>query len=352
MLRMAVIGAGWAGNRHLEAVRELGRKVEVVCLVDSDAAHLAAVAQSSGVGRTTVDYAEALADADIDAVSLCTPHALHAPMAVAAAEAGKHILCEKPMAMTVEQATRMVAAAQMNSVTLYVAENASYSPRAHFLRRVLAGDERDAVIGEPTSVSVVTGFAAQNFGYAGRRAWLAEPEQGGSGAWLLQGIHTVAEMRSILVPTCGEVETVYAREHKARSFVRRDLEGTVSTLITFATGLNVSLLQTAESRLPGNLKAITLRGDEGSVRATAHAYEYVSAEMDDVAAPQRYAAASLSPYAQEMEAFADAVAGDGTGLTDGRSERLSLAVVQAGYESMQSGRPVHISARFGDLDSA
>ena len=352
MLRTAIIGAGWAGRRHVEAIRELGRRLDAACLVDNDAAHLAAVAQELGVAKTYTDFTAALADPDIDAVSICTPHALHGPMAVAAAEAGKHVLVEKPMAVSVDEATRMLAAARAHGVTLFVAENASYSRRAHFLRRVLAAQEPGVAVGEPTHVFVTTGFAAQDYGYPGRRAWLAEPEQGGSGVWLLQGIHTVAEMRSVFTPTCGEVETVYARERKAASFLRRDLEGTVSALLTFENGLAVSLLQTAETRLPGHLKAITVHGDAGSVVAAADAYAYVPPGADRVPASVAYAPETLSSYAQEMEAFAGAVDGHGPGLTGGRSERFSLAVVQAGYESMRSGRPVHLSARFGDLLAA
>ncbi len=127
MLRTAIIGVGWAGRRHIQAIRELNRKIDVACLVDSDAAHLSAAVDETGVGKTYAGIREALADPDIDAVSICTPHALHCPMAVAAAEAGKHVLCEKPMAVTVDEATQMIEAADRNGVTLFVAENAAYS---------------------------------------------------------------------------------------------------------------------------------------------------------------------------------------------------------------------------------
>lgn len=352
VLRTAIVGVGWAGRRHIEAIRELNRKITVSCLVDNDAEHLSKVAAEAGVERTYTEYADALSDPQIDAVSICTPHALHCPMAIAAAEAGKHVLCEKPMAVSVGQATCMIEAAEAGGVTLFVAENVAYGARAKFLRNVLdVGRHSDYDIGEPTHALVTRGFAAQRFGYPGRRAWLAEPEQGGSGAWLLQGIHTVAEVRAIFVPICGEVETVYAREHKAASFVRRGLEGTVSALLTFENGLCVSLLQTSETRLPGNLKAVTVHGDRGSLRATTDVAEYFAAGADE---PERieYPVEPLSTYAQEMEAFADAVAGESEGITSGRSERHSLAIVEAGYESMRSGRPVHLPSHFGDLGSA
>lgn len=64
---------------------------------------------------------------------------------------------------------------------------------------------------------------------------------------------------------------------------------------------------------------------------------------------QAYPEQALSDYAQEMEAFADAVAGESSGLTDASSERRTLAVVQAGYESARSGKPVNLAERFGFL---
>ncbi|MFH1084501.1 MAG: Gfo/Idh/MocA family oxidoreductase, partial [Chloroflexota bacterium] len=104
MLRLAIVGVGWAGHRQALAVGELGRKVSLAALMDSDPAHLAVMARELGVARTFSDYRAALADPDIDAVSICTPHPLHAPMAIAAAQAGKHVLVEKPMATTVDEA--------------------------------------------------------------------------------------------------------------------------------------------------------------------------------------------------------------------------------------------------------
>ena len=72
-----------------------------------------------------------------------------------------------------------------------------------------------------TSASVSGGFRARGeYGYPGRRAWLAEPDQGGTGIWMLNGIHTVAGLRRVF----GDVGTIYMQEHKNLSFPRNDLE--------------------------------------------------------------------------------------------------------------------------------
>lgn len=340
MLRLAIVGIGWAGERQVQAVRELGRKVTVTTVMDNDTDFLQARASELNIPLAYSHYQDVLNDPDIDAVSICTPHTLHCPMTLEAAAAGKHILVEKPIALTVEDATRMIDAADANGVKLYVAENLCYKPIAAFLHQVVETGEH---IGELTAASLVAGFRAANFGYAGRRDWLTQPKKGGTGTWMLHGIHTMAQLRYIF----GEVETVYLREHHTSSFERPDIEGTMSGLLTLARGINMPIVQTCETRLPHNLAAYTLYGDQGSLRAAPDFYEVFSEDVE----PQRmpYPPARLSEYALEIEAFADYVAGDENAPTHGRSERRSLAIVQAGYESAVCGLPIILNDRFGSL---
>jgi UDP-N-acetyl-2-amino-2-deoxyglucuronate dehydrogenase len=346
MLKIAIVGIGWAGTRHVEAIRELNRKVEVACLVDTDPNHLRQKSTELGIETAYLNYANALADRNVDAVSLCTPHGVHAEQAIAAAEAGKHILVEKPMALTVDDATRMMAAAQANGVTLFVAENLPYEPQSQFLRQAVASSD---LIGELTSASVTAGFRAQNYSYPGRRSWLASPEAGGT--WTLHGIHTVAQLRYIFCGRYGEVETVWMREHKASSFQRTELEGTMTGLLTLSSGLNIHITQTAESKMPGTLGGYVLYGDKGSLRASKAGYQIFQEETGHQEPPiQPYPKAPLSSYAQEIEAFADLINGAASGPTTAESERLSLAVVQVGYESAQSGQPIRVFQRFRTLN--
>ena len=110
-MRVAIVGVGWAGTRHVEAIRELGRKLTVDCLVDSDAAFLAEKSTELAVEKTYGSIESALWDPEVDAISICLPHRYHCDVAIAAGEAGKHVLVEKPMAMNVDEATRMIDAA-------------------------------------------------------------------------------------------------------------------------------------------------------------------------------------------------------------------------------------------------
>lgn len=338
-LRMGIIGIGWAGERQFQAVRELNGRITMTAVADSDEAFLRAKAAELGVEAVYTDYRDLLRDPAVDAVSICTPHHLHCEMAVTAAQAGKHILVEKPIAMTISDATRMIDAAQSNGVRLYVAENLVYTPQSRFLRGVVQSGEW---VGALTAVSLAWGFRAANFAYPGRRAWLTRPELGGTGTWMLHGIHMMAQLRYIF----GEVVTVYLREHHAASFERPDLEGTVSGVLTLENGLHITLIQSCETQIPDNSRGYTIYGDGGCLRGFEDGYEVFNG---DVFERHSYPVSALSDYALEIQVFAAHVLAGEVGPTDGLSERRSLAVVLAGYESIRTRRPVDLRAYFGEL---
>ena len=342
MLRLGVIGVGWAGQRQIRAAAELAGRIEITAIADDDSEHLRATASALGIETLYSRLEDMLADSQIDAVSICTPHALHRPMAVAAAKAGKHILVEKPMALTVADATHMINVAQQNSVKLYVAENWVYSPMTAHLRGIVA---RGLHIGELIAAAYAWGFRAERYAYPGRRAWLGQPERGGAGTWMLHGIHSIARLRHIL----GEMSVVYLREHHASQFATPDVEGTVSGLLTLESGVHLSILHSCELELKGPLAGLWLHGSEGSIHADEDGYTVFGNASNELPARQAYPAPSLSDYALELAAFADYVEDEKLGPTTGASERRTLSIVQAGYESIESGKPIDLEQRFGAL---
>ncbi len=138
-------------------------------------------------------------------------------------------------------------------------------------------------------------------------------------------------------------------EHHARSFIPTGLEGTMSGLLSMKSGFQVALLQTCEVRLRGKLGGYVVYGDRGSIWASGEGCDVFSEELGEEPVHFNYSEAALSPYALEVNAFADYITCGVEGPTTGRSERKSIAVVQAGYESVRSGQPVDLKVRFGDL---
>ena len=335
----------------MEAIRELEgasdasvAALAVVALADTDPGHLAAIASELGVRRASVELEDLLRDDDIDAVSICTPHSLHEPQALAAIAAGKHVLVEKPMATDVDAATRMIDAAEAAGVTLYMAEHHPYEARFGELRRIVRSGDH---FGELVFGACVAGYRAPNPSYPGRRAWLTDPARGGTGTWMLQGVHTVAALRFVL----GEVRSVYMLEHRAGSFERSDLEATMSGVVELEDGVVVWLVQTTETDLRPRLTGFRLYGDQGVVIGRDDGYDVyaVDARKGDQPTTLPYPEHPLSAYALELEAFADTVAGRATGPTTGRSERRTLAVIEAGFESARTRQPVDLRVRYPDI---
>ena len=118
----AIIGTGFMGRVHIEGIRRLGH-VEVVAVAGSSDASAKKFAAEMGVERSTGDYKTLLADPSIDAVHVLTPNSLHFPMSMAALEAGKAVLCEKPLTVTSAEAKKMVALAAKKNLPNAVCHN-------------------------------------------------------------------------------------------------------------------------------------------------------------------------------------------------------------------------------------
>jgi predicted dehydrogenase len=134
-IRVAIFGIGFMGRVHTEALRRLGN-IEVVGVAGRTADAARKFADTLGIPRATGDYHDLLADADIDAVHICAPNVLHAPMANAAMRAGKHVLCEKPLASSVAEAESMLALAQEKNLANCTLYNVRAYPQLQNLRRM------------------------------------------------------------------------------------------------------------------------------------------------------------------------------------------------------------------------
>jgi predicted dehydrogenase len=155
MLKAAVIGTGFMGRVHTEAIRRLGN-VEVKRIVSSK-----------------MDWREAVADPEIDAVHVCTPNALHYPMAKAALEAGKHVLCEKPLTMNSAEAHELVALAERKNLAHCTNHNLRFYPVVQQIRGMVAA-------GELGDIQIVNGTYFQDWlFYENDWNWRVDPAANG-----------------------------------------------------------------------------------------------------------------------------------------------------------------------------
>ena len=151
-IKTAIFGTGFIGRVHLDAVRRL-ESVETAALADTNidlAQHLGA---GFAIPTVVADYRAILANPAIDAVHICTPNAQHFSMAREALEAGKHVVCEKPLATTVEEAEELVALAARKGLRNAVCHNLRYYPMVQQLRRMREAGELGEILSVQGSYS-------------------------------------------------------------------------------------------------------------------------------------------------------------------------------------------------------
>ena len=144
-LKAAVFGTGFVGRVHIEGIRRLGN-VEVYAIgvgPEDDAARLGAELH---VDKVSQDYRKLLEDPAIDAVHVCTPNALHFPIVKAALEAGKHVVCEKPLAMSTAEAREMVQLARAAKLRNCTFHNLRYYPMVQQARRMCEAGELGEIL--------------------------------------------------------------------------------------------------------------------------------------------------------------------------------------------------------------
>ncbi|MEO7143063.1 MAG: Gfo/Idh/MocA family oxidoreductase [Bryobacteraceae bacterium] len=144
-LKTAIFGTGFMGKVHTEAIRRLGN-VEVVGVAAHTLQEAQAFADAVGIPRATADYRTLLADPEIDAVHVCTPNALHYPISKAALEAGKNVLCEKPLTMTAADAADLVALAAKTQLANCVNHNLRFYPLVQQIRSMIAAGELGEIL--------------------------------------------------------------------------------------------------------------------------------------------------------------------------------------------------------------
>jgi predicted dehydrogenase len=191
-LRIGVIGAGAAAQvAHLPALRGLGG-VEVLALSDTDEQKLRQVSQRYGIRRVFVDFEDLLRVEEIEGVVVATPNYLHAPMSIAALNYGKHVLCERPMAMNPRDAREMVKAARESARTLLIGFNQRYRPDVRVLRTFVKKGELGEIL------YVKTGWLRRRTDWP-EGSWMMRAHSAGGGVFLDLGV----QMLDLALWVCG-----------------------------------------------------------------------------------------------------------------------------------------------------
>ena len=187
-IRVGVIGAGMIGRRaHLPGYREAG--AQIVAVADLVGKRAAQAAEDFGATSWYEDYRELLSDSTIDAVSVCTPNHLHKEVTIAALRAGKHVLCEKPMAMNTGEALAMREAAKEIGKLLVVGFQNRFRPDVQRLKQFVDAGDLGAVY------YARTGFVRRRGTPFG---WFTVKEESGGGPMIDLGVHVIDLTRYLM----------------------------------------------------------------------------------------------------------------------------------------------------------
>ncbi|MGH2352392.1 MAG: Gfo/Idh/MocA family protein [Chloroflexota bacterium] len=331
-VRIALIGCGGIARGHIDAYRRMREQCELVYCADVDEPKARAFAEQ-GDCRWATDYREVLDD--VDAVDICTPPHLHAPMAIDAAARGKHVLTEKVMAITLAQADEMIRVAEANRVKLMVAYVTRYDPiwiRLHQAVQAVA-------VGRPYLVACRTEHAPALATW--RSSWETFP----MGALLSHGCHYVDQM----IWNFGDIaaaSSVGSNTVRGPALARED---TAAAIFRFQNGMLGNFICSWAARHTNLYIEFNVYGTDGFLHLTYGSdgvrrleqiagkevtllYEYDPRNPATAGGPKNFVG--------ECEHFVGCIVNDQEPLTNGRESRKSMAAILAAYQGDDQSRIV------------
>ncbi|MFP4056161.1 MAG: Gfo/Idh/MocA family protein [Candidatus Brocadiia bacterium] len=326
-LRIAVVGLG-VGKTHAELLRETpGAQLVAVC--DVDQAKAAEQAEKHGVEAYT-SYDALLEGERLDAVSLCTPPRLHAPMAEQAAARGLHVLCEKPMAPSVADCQRMIDACQKAGVTLMIALKKRFAPHYLTIKRLCERTEAPLWACARFALGRVT------------HDWFWDEEDGG-GPLLENSVHMVDVLRFLM----GDVVRVNAEGGTLFMAERAPVPDAAAATLRFASG-GVAVLGIGygcewpmareEVLLATPRMVFELQGGFDRADQLRYCYRENPGEVttEQAEAPYR------GGFPEEMEHFVHCATTGARPRADGVAGREAVRICLAVKESIRTGAPVEL----------
>ncbi|MGZ8707991.1 MAG: Gfo/Idh/MocA family protein [Gaiellaceae bacterium] len=351
-LRVGIVGCGFATrSRHLPALQRMSQ-VRVVALADLDATVVSEVGKDAGIERLYGSASELVEDPDVEAIAVCVPASAHVDVAIAAIDAGKHVLVEKPLALSLDEADRLLERTASSSVKVTV----GFNLRSHRLVRQALALVRGGAIGAVEAIR--TAYSDPILERADLPPWRSRRAAGG-GALFEKAVHHFDLWRLLLG---DEVEEVFAFGHsdlgddQTVAVVARTRAGTVAealvsdrtattnelTLYGQKGALHVNLYQSDGIRLAG---PHDLPGAPRTrVRQMIAAARQIGGNLGEI----RQGGVFDATYRSEWEAFAAAIRSDEEPDPSVEDGRRALEIVLASGRSLSTGE----SIRLADLPSS
>lgn len=254
-LKLCVVGCGMIGRIHCQACLKRRDDLELyVCDTDRNAAR-AAMAESDATGMFDT-YEEVLSASDIEAVDLCLPHHLHAPSAISALEAGKHVLLEKPIANSLAEADSISEAAREANRVFAVSENFRFEPAVRKTREIIERGD----IGKPFLIQIQEmSYTVELTTHMETYDWRRRESTGGGGVLFDRGVHLMALVNQL----GGRVRSVYAVTRcPAHAW---EVDETSVVIFIHDNGIVTNLIESWNIRSAPKAPMMAIYGTEGSI---------------------------------------------------------------------------------------
>ena len=344
-LKWGIIGCGVIAPWHADSVVATAHAdLHAVCDIDLEKGQ--AFAERYGGVAFYEDYRQMLKEAGLDVVSICTPSGLHAEMTIAAAQAGVHVLCEKPMAITVPQMDAMMEAVAEAGTKLEVIFQRRTYPTTQIVREAV----QSGLLGQLTLADAYLKYY-RSPAYYMSADWRATWALDGGGALMNQGVHGI----DVLVWIMGDVESVYAKaEAKVRDI---EVEDTAVALVTFKDGA-YGVIEGTTSSNPGEPTTFFFHGAKGTIAlddkgiqkwAVAEDKSVVAENDPEKCASRSELSATADPtsigragHQAQVDDLCMAIADDREPMITGDSARKAVELILAIYASAQSGQEIQM----------
>ena len=345
--RVVLIGAGFIADIHAESYHRFVPDAEVVGVFSRREDRARALAQKHGIARWFTDLGEALTAIDADVADVCLPNHLHARTVMDAAAAGRHVIVEKPLCLTLEEADAMIAACKAHNRKLMYAEELCFAPKYERVRQLV----REGAIGSLY-------YLRQCEKHSGPHSdWFYDLEQSGGGALMDMGCHGFAWCRWMLGAET-KVLSVYAQMQTGLIHGNRTRCEEKSLSIVEFEGGAVGIVENSWAKLGGMEDRIEVCGTGGVVYAdvfmgnsaltySERGYGYA---MEKAGPTQGWTFTNFEEafnqgYPQELKHFIECVRRDSTPVTTGEDGRAVLEMMYAAYASARAGRKVALPFR-------
>jgi predicted dehydrogenase len=332
-VRVGIVGAGAIAQvSHLPALARIpGVKVVALCDVDPGKAHR--VASRFNVPRSTTSFEELASMDELDAVDICLPNHLHAPAALAALKAGKHVLCERPFTRSSKEAGEVVAAAKKAKRVLMSGFNSRFREDVAVLKRFVAGGEIGSVF------YAKTGWLLQSSTWSGA-GWRKKKQYAGGGVLLDLGVQMLDTTLWLL--DLPKVTAVSASAHPHPDQDR--MESTASAMLRLSSGGSVTLEVSWSLLMERDFAYVNLFGDKGAallnpLRLHKEMHGSLVNVTPNLTSPRNTYKLS---YENELRHFVECVRTGDKPLSPGEDAVEMLRLLEALYRSVEEGREVEL----------